>query len=95
MAAHKKISQERAESVALQAFSYIAGDEPRLSRFLNVTGLTPETIRAAATSPGFLAAMLDYVAADEKLLLDLAEHLKAKPERIMEARWALSPDFHE
>jgi hypothetical protein len=95
MAVHKKISKEEAESVALQAFSYLAQDEPRLSRFLNITGLTPETIRAAATSPGFLAAVLDYVAADEPLLLELAETLKAKPERIMEARWTLSPDFHE
>ena len=94
MTAHKKIATHQAEDLALRTLTYIASDDERLGRFLDVTGLRPETIRTAATSPGFLAAVLDYVAADEPLLVGLAQSLDLKPERIMEARWTLSPtDF--
>jgi len=91
MTSHRKITVEEAESVALQAFSFIAGDEERLSRFLQITGLQSQTIRSAASSPDFYAAILDYVAADEPLLLAAAQALKTKPEHIMQAKWTLSP----
>jgi hypothetical protein len=95
MTTHKKIATEQAEDLALRTLAYIADDDERLGRFLDTTGLRPETIRTAATSPGFLAAVLDYVAADEPLLVSLAQALDLKPERIMEARWTLSPSEFE
>jgi hypothetical protein len=91
MATHKKIANDQAEALALSTLTYIVSDGERLGRFLEITGLRAETIRSAATSPGFLGAVMDYVAADEPLLLALAQSLDLKPERIMEARWALSP----
>jgi hypothetical protein len=91
MTSHKKISAEEAESTAVQALSFLVGDGERLERFLDVTGLRPDSIRAAAASPGFHAAILDYVAGDERLLLDLAGEIGTTPERIMQARAALSP----
>ncbi|MGO4571067.1 DUF3572 domain-containing protein [Microvirga sp. 2TAF3] len=91
----RKITVDEAENVALSAFSYITGDEERLSRFLAVSGLHVDTIRSAATAPGFLAGILDYVAADEPLLIALAKELQMKPERIMEAHWTLSPSEFE
>jgi hypothetical protein len=39
--------------------------------------------------------VLDYVAADEPLLLDLAQALSTKPESIMAARATLSPSEFE
>jgi hypothetical protein len=95
MTAHKKIGTEQAEAIALSTLSYLIADEERLNRFLGMTGLQPDTIRSAAASPGFLAAVLDYVAGDEPLLLDLAKAMDTKPERIMEARWTLSPSEFE
>jgi hypothetical protein len=95
MTAHRKIANEHAEELALRTLSYIASDEERLGRFLTTTGLRPETIRSAAASPGFLAAVLDYVAGDEPLLISLAQSLELKPERIMEARHTLSPSEFE
>lgn len=95
MIPHKKIASEHAEELALRTLSYIAGDEERLTRFMTTTGLTPDTIRSAAASPGFLAAVLDYVASDEPLLIALAQSLEVKPERIMEARRTLSPSEFE
>ena len=95
MAANRKLTVEQAESVAVEAFSFVGGDEERLSRFPEVTGLRPETIRQAAAAPGFLGAVLDHVASDEALLLALARTLGTKPERIMEARHTLSPSPFE
>ena len=95
MIAHRKIANEHAEELAVSTLSYIVGDEERLNRFLATTGLTPDTIRSAAALPGFLAAVLDYVAGDEPLLIALAQFLELKPERIMEARHTLSPSEFE
>lgn len=90
----KKMTVEEAETIALDAFSYITDDEERMGRFLSVSGLRTDTIRIAAESPGFFAGILDYIASDEALLISFAEHSKLRPERIMQAQWTLSPtDF--
>jgi hypothetical protein len=91
MTPYGKITAEEAESVAVRALAFVAGDPERLSRFLDITGLRPETIRQAAASPGFFAAVLDHVASDERLLLAVASAIATKPERIMQARHALAP----
>jgi hypothetical protein len=95
MASYRKITTEEAESVALSAFMHLAQDDERLTRFLDMTGLRPETVREAAATPGFFAAVLDHVASDEPLLIELAKALDTKPERIMEARHTLSPSEFE
>lgn len=87
----KRVTREEAENVALQAFSFLTSDEERLGRFLAVSGLQPDNIRSAASSPGFFAGILDYVVADEPLLIALAKELDTKPEHIMQAHWTLSP----
>lgn len=92
---YRKVTVNEAEDVALSAFSFITSDEERLSRFLAVSGLLPDTIRSAASAPGFFAGILDYVASDEPLLLELAKELNTKPERIMEAHLTLSPSEFE
>jgi hypothetical protein len=91
----KRVTREEAENVALGAFSFLTGDEERLSRFLAVSGLRPDTIRSAASSPGFFAGILDYVVSDEPLLIALAKELNTKPEHIMQAHWTLSPSEFE
>ena len=58
-----------AESLAIKALAFLASDPERLGRFLAITGLGPETIRKAASNPGFLVAVLDYLANDETLLV--------------------------
>ncbi len=64
--------QQVAESLAIAALSYLAGRPEELSRFLEITGVAPERIRAAAAQPGFLAAVLDHISSDESLLLSFA-----------------------
>jgi hypothetical protein len=90
-----KPSRADAERIALEALGYIVADEDRLWAFLGATGLEPGTIRDAVQTPGFLVAVLDHVAANESLLIELAAALRAKPERLMEARWVLAPEPFE
>ena len=46
--------------------------------------------RKAAADPAFLAAVLDYVAGDEKLLIAFATREGVRPEAIVRARDALA-----
>jgi hypothetical protein len=91
----RKITPEAAQDLAVAILARLARDDERMSRFLALTGIDGGDIRAAAQDPGFLAGVMDYVAGDETLLLDIAKELDTKPERLMEARWTLSPSEFE
>ncbi|MDP4025401.1 DUF3572 domain-containing protein [Methylobacterium sp. NEAU 140] len=83
---------ESAERLALDVLLWIAGDDDRMGPFLAASGLTPDTLRASAREPGFLAGVLDHVMGDEPVLLACARALDVEPERIAEAWRRLSPD---
>ena len=75
----------------MAALAFIAEDGETLGRFLGATGLGPETLRAAAGEPGFLAAVLEFLMGDESLLLVFAERQRVRPTMIAAARHALDP----
>jgi hypothetical protein len=78
-----------AETVAIQALSFLAAEPARLGRFLAETGLGPETLRSAADSPEFLVNVLDFILGDEKLVKEFAEVNELKPSTVGAAREAL------
>ena len=84
-----RLTKEQAEGLAIQALTFIAGDEERLGRFLAVTGIGPAQIRTAAHEPGFLAGVLDYVASDDRLIAAFASEAGFDPEAIDQGRLAL------
>jgi hypothetical protein len=83
-------SIDSAESLAVSALAFIAADPDRLSRFLGVTGLGPDNFRTAAADPAFLGSVLDYLVADETLLVEFAADAALKPETVARAQAALS-----
>ncbi len=83
------ISRKDGEDLAVSALGFLAGEPDRLSRFLDLSGLGPHNLRAAAADPGFLAAVLDYVLGDERLLVAFAAAQRLAPERVAEARRAM------
>jgi hypothetical protein len=87
----KHLDRTEAETIAVSALAFLVQDGERLSRFLALTGLGPDTIRKAAASPSFLAAVLDYVVSDEALLIALAGEIGSKPETVVNARRLLAP----
>lgn len=76
-------------TVALQALAWLASDEERLVRFLNLSGLTPGGLRRTATEPASLGAVLDYLLAWEPLLQSFAEEHGVAPELIAQSRQKL------
>jgi hypothetical protein len=51
-----------------------------------MSGLGPQSIRAAAREPQFLLGVLDHVAADEPLLIAFAAENSIPPSAVMQAR---------
>ena len=90
-------SSQSGEDLGIVALSFLASEPTRLSRFLDLCGLGPNNLRAAAADPGFLAAVLDYLLADERLLIAFAAECEVAPESVAAARRALGapppPDF--
>ena len=83
---------DAADGLALDVLLWIAADEDRLLPFLAASGLGPDTLRASARDPAFLAGVLDHVMGDEPVLLACAAALAVKPERIAAAWRRLSPE---
>lgn len=81
--------REVAEIVAIQALGFIAGDPERLGLFLSETGIGPETLRASAGDPQFLASVLDFVLRDDATVKAFSASSDHHPTTIMAARSAL------
>ena len=65
----KSAERHDPEGLAIAALLFIAAETETLSRFLELTGLDPGDVRAAAADQRFLLAVLDFLMADEPLLL--------------------------
>jgi hypothetical protein len=76
------MDRETAETIAAQGLAFLAGDRARLEAFLLVTGLEPGDLRARAGAPDMLLAVLEYLSADESLLLVFSEACKRAPDSI-------------
>jgi hypothetical protein len=81
--------REAAETLAVEALAFLAADPERLGRFMALSGIGPQDLRAAAREPQFLAGVLEHVAGDERLLIDFAAHAGIKPPEVMRAAMAL------
>ena len=90
MASTTDMSRDRAELIAAQALQFLASDEDRLARFVGLTGIDGAAIRDHITESVFLAGVLDYLLADESLLLEWVETSGLAPEDPGLARMALA-----
>jgi hypothetical protein len=93
--ADAKARQEAAGELAITALSFIAAEPEALGRFLALTGIDPQSIRAAAREPGFLLGVLDFLAGDEQLLLGFANANDIDPEDVARAQIALAGKMPE
>ncbi|MEM6678598.1 MAG: DUF3572 domain-containing protein [Pseudomonadota bacterium] len=83
------MTPEAAETLALEALGYLAADETLMTRFMAEAGAAPGDLSAAAADPAFLGFVLDFLLADEPVLMAFAESVRSAPERVMQARAAL------
>jgi hypothetical protein len=75
-----------AETLALLALAFVAGDEDLLPRFLALSGLDLETLRARAQEPATLGAVLDFLLAHEPDLIAFASAHDFPPAFVARAR---------
>ena len=80
-----------ATSIAISGLQFIAGDEEQISRFITLTGISPDEIRETASSEDFLIAVLEFFMGDEPTLLAFAASQKIDPTNIQKALHTFSP----
>jgi hypothetical protein len=73
-------------AVGLAALAATLSDGRRAQRFIDLTGIGTDELRARAAEPALLAALLRFLEAHEPDLLDVAEAIGLKPEDLVEAR---------
>jgi hypothetical protein len=85
-----KGEKERAEQIGLVALLFMTEDADRLGRFLDETGLSPADLKSLAGTAEGQAAVLDYLLADESLLMVFAAGAGIEPSAVGPARMALA-----
>lgn len=78
------------QTLALQALGWVLSEEDRAQRFLTLTGLTPDDLRAALGEASLLTALLDFLMGHEPDLIACADALGVAPPALVAARAELS-----
>ena len=73
-------------ALALAALAAMLTDVRRAQRFLDLTGIGTDELRAKAGDPGLLAALIRFLEAHEPDLLVVSEELGVSPDVLVEAR---------
>jgi hypothetical protein len=84
-----------AETVALQALAFIAGDEGILNAFMASSGCSLDELKGSAGDPAFLGGILDFLLQDDGNVLEFCRSAGLEPSDLFRARHALpgSPGF--
>lgn len=80
---------QSAETVALQALAWIAGNEDLLPLFLNATGASADDLRRGATRPEFLGSVLDFLLMDDAWIVAFCDAVGLNYQVPMQARAGL------
>lgn len=83
----------RATEIAHAILLHLADDPELIAQLCTETGLDPADLRASTGDAGFVAAMLDFIAADDRRLLDFAASQGVAPETIARLRQAVEAGF--
>jgi Protein of unknown function (DUF3572) len=82
-------TREKAEILALEGLGWLAGQEEGLRRFLDQSGIDATGLRAAAGRLETGMAVLDFLLANEDLLLAFCESAEVEPAALHLARHRL------
>ena len=62
------MTSDHAETIAVQALAWLAGNEELLPIFMGSSGLSADDFRTRAQEPEFLGAVLDFLMMDDAWL---------------------------
>ncbi len=84
------MDNDRAEIIALNGLSFIAGEEKCLEVYLNFTGVNikqlKKNISNPKTMPETLASIIDFLLQNEKYLVDFSDQNNINPMDIQKTR---------
>ena len=83
------MTPSQAEGFAVEVLGWLAEDHARIGAFLAGSGLSPGALREAVSEPAFLLAVLEFLMADEAMLLACCGALDAPATMPAAARAAL------
>ncbi len=83
------MTQETAETVALQALGWLVGNEELLPIFLGSSGAAEADLRARATDPEFLGSVLEFLTMDDAWVMAFCDAHGHSYDTPLQARWAL------
>jgi len=84
-----RITPEKAEILALEALAWLAGQPDGIARFLTLSGLEAADLRRAAGDRYLLGSLLDFLLANEPLLLEFCQDGSISSKAIHMARHML------
>ena len=84
-----KSEQEQAETVAIQALGWMAGNDEVLGQFMGASGASSDDLRAGAGDPAFLGALLDFLMLEDAWVIAFCDAANLPYEAPMRARAAL------
>jgi len=84
------IAKVQAEKLGLEALAFLAASPDDLNRFLSLSGLDAASLRSRAAEPHLLAAVLEFLLANEALLTRFCQEgcVDAKAVHLAAARLA-------
>ena len=69
----ERMTRERAETIGLGGLAFVARRPKCLERFLRLSGLEIPALRALASDPDFLRAVLDFLLTEDVLVMDFCK----------------------
>ena len=69
------MTPERAETIALQALGWLAGDDDLCGTFLGATGASLDEMRQRATEPAFLASVLGFLTMNDDWIIGFCDQV--------------------
>ena len=69
----ERMTRERAETIGLDGLTFLVAMPERFERFLGLSGLEIPVLRARASDPDFLRAVLDFLLTEDVLIADFCK----------------------
>lgn len=83
------MSPEQAETIALRALGWLAGQDALLPVFMGSTGVSQDDLAVRATDPEFLISVLDFITMDDEWVVSFCTAEGLPYEMPLQARHAL------
>jgi len=83
------MSPERAETIALQALGWLAGNDDLCPIFLGASGASLQDMRDRATDPQFLSSVLEFLTLNDDWIISFCDFAGLSYDLPLRARHAL------